>query len=388
MSKTQEKSFDLSVFEKVTANGTTEQRTALACQLAQFTNDPNTPKNERDAIVPAIVALAVDPVLSVRKHLVALLTKTPQLHGDIVFAIAADVEEIALEFLRKTPSLDMWRMQAVLRVGDSARRQVIAMRGDIAIEAVTEITENGTAELNACLLDNACAPISSAHCRRLYVRFADAPTVVDRLLERKDLPLEIRLMHAKRTANRVYHLMAQRGWMAANDAEEVVVSAEEGTLIRLLQQAEEHELDRVIPFMCEKQLLTPSIILRAACTGELPIVERSLAYLASVPAKRMRGLIYGSSTLSLKAVHKKSGLPDGCYPILRAAFDVSRAARKQGQTIAPEDFGSKLIEMLMVGYESIPGFEKTALLQMISNFGDERTKAIAKRLCDNMKRAA
>ncbi len=388
MSKKKQQSLDVTVLNEVVGTGSVEQRTALARQLAELLSDPQTPSEETAAIVPVVVALAVDPVVSVRKHLAGQLVRLGRLHADIVFAIVADVDEVALDFLRKTPSLDTGRMVAVLKAGDFARQEVIAMRGDIGIAAVTEITERGTAELAACLLDNACAPVSSAHCRRLYVRFADEPAVVDRLLERRDLPLEIRLMHAKRTANRVYSLMSQRGWMAANDAEEVVISAEEGTFLRLLEQAEDHELDRVIPFMCEKQFLTPSIILRAACAGELQIVERSLAYLASIPVKRIHGLIYGSSTLSLKAVHKKSGLPPACYTILRAVFDIARDVRRTGKPVPREDFGRTLIETLMVRYDGIPGSEKTMLLGMIARFGDDRTRRIAKRLCENLSRAA
>jgi uncharacterized protein (DUF2336 family) len=388
LSKAHKHDLDLSVFEDVIARGTVEQRAALACQLAALLGDPETPKAELDAVVPCVVSLAVDPVVAVRRGLARALIRIPKLHSDIVFAIAADNDEIALDFLRKTRALDVWRMLAILRVGDFARQEVIAMRGDVAREVVTEIVEAGSAELVACLLDNACAPVSSAHCRRLYARFVDEPQVLDRLLERKDLPLEIRLMHAKRTANRVYQLMAQRGWMAANDAEEVVLSAEENTFLKLLEQAEVHELDRVIPFMCEKQFLTPSIILRAACAGRLEVVERALAYLASVPHKRIHGLIYGSSTLSLKAVHKKTGLPASCYPILRAVFDVARDARNSGEPLEGEAFGRALIEALMVRYEGLLGREKAATLEMIARFGDERSKKIAKRLCDDMRRAA
>ena len=188
MSKKQSLSLDVSVFNEVVSSGTVEQRTALAGQLVELLRDPETPKQEISAIVPVLVSLAVDPVVSIRKYLTAQLVKLRRLPADIIFAVVADLDEIALDFLRKTPALDRASMLAILRAGDFARQQVIAMRGDVCIESVTEISERGSAELAACLLDNACAPVSSAHCRRLYVRFADEPAVVDRLLERRDLP--------------------------------------------------------------------------------------------------------------------------------------------------------------------------------------------------------
>lgn len=376
---------DTRVFDRISQFGTTDQRLSLAGQLAAFVSDPDTPRPERDAVVPAMVTLATDPVVNVRHALANGLARTEPLNSDILFTIAADCDEVACDFLIKTPALDAWHMMAILKVGESSKQAAIATRGDLGEQVVEFIVEQAPAEVAAQLLENPCVAVSPAQCKQLYVRLTDEPVVVDRLLQRDDLPLEIRLMHAKRTSNRVYHLVAQRGWMAANDAEELVIDTEETTFIKILEEASLKELDHLIAFMCDQQLLTPSIVLRAACGGDLELVERALAYLASVPIKRVRALASGRG---LRTLLGKAGMPQTSIMLMRAVFDVAAYARTRNQDLSSEEFGSKVVEFIMTRYETVTSGGKSSMLDMIAKFSTGRTKRIASRVQDDLQRAA
>ena len=377
--------FDTSVFDRVIETGSVEQRQSLAHQLANFFSDMEAPPEERTAVVPSIIRLATDPVQNVRATLAAGLAKAHGLHPDVLFTIVADCDEIALDFLLRTPSLDAWQMMAILKVGETSKQVVIASRGDVSSHAVEHIVEHSAPEVAASLLANPCVAIEVQHMKRLYVRFPDEPCVVDMLLERADLPLEIRIMQAKRTSTRVYHLMARRGWMAANDAEEFVTNTEESTYIKILEDAKIPELDKLIPFMCDQQLLTPSIILRAACAGDLELVERALSYLASVPARRIRSLMSGRGA---RSVLQKAGMPDSAHMLLRAVFDVAEEARSNNNSLSVEQFGCKLIEFLMTRYPDLVSSDKARLLGLLAKFGGERTSRIANKVQEDLSLAA
>ena len=377
--------FDTSVFDRIIESGSVDQRISLAQQLADFIQDPDTPATERNAVVPAMVRLASDPVVAVRRTLATACSRAVKLHADIVFTIAADIDEIALNFLMRTPALDAWHMLAILKVGEPNKQAIVVSRGDLGGPAIEYVVEHSDATVVAHLLDNPCAAIEPRLLKKLYVRLTDEQEVTDRLLEREDLPLEIRLMHAKRTSNRVYHLVAQRGWLPANDAEELVVETEESTYVQILETASLEELDKLIPFMCDQGLLTPSIILRAACGGDLELVERALAYLASVPIKRVRSMASGRG---LKTLLYKAGMPDSCLMLMRAVVDVAAQARAQQDDLSMEQFGCKVIEFLMTRYSELTAADKSELLDMIARLGAERTRRIASRIQNDLKHAA
>jgi uncharacterized protein (DUF2336 family) len=379
---------DVGVLEMVIETGTAEERRKLSLELAELTADENTPEAERAQVVPVILKLVGDADKDVRRSLAEALSATPLAHADIVFSIAADDDDIALPFLAATPSLDGWKMLAIMRVGDLARQAAIAGRADVTAETVADCVH--ARELRTCvaLLDNPAVAFTPAQYQTLYKRFGQAPEMLERLLARADLPLDIRVTQAKRASNRIHQLMAERGWIPANDAAALVVDAEETAVLRILVNASIEEMERVIAFLTSKNMLTPSIILRAACLGEMEVVERSLAHLARMPVGRARQMIYAQGGLSFRSLVSKSGLPTGCTGILRAAADVARDVKEEGLVIDAGAFGRRLIEALMTRYESISTPERTKLLDFIGRLAEDKVRVIAKRLRADLMRAA
>ncbi len=381
-------SLDTTIFDRVINSGNTGARRHLAAQLARLMIDPAAPAAEKKLIVPALLKLAVDPVSDIRRLLAEKLAMVDDLNADLAFAIIADSDDIALPFLAETRALDHWRMLAVVQVGDAARQMVVAQRGDLSAEIVSHIAGHCDESVCALLLDNVSAHLQPDDCRRLYVRFRDCPEIVERLLEWADLPLEVRILQAKRAANRVHTLMAERGWIPANDAEAIVVDAEETTLLKILETAQTLELDRLIPFLCAKQMLTTSIILRAALRGRMAIVERALAYLTSTSLPKLRQKIAGHGIMGLKSVISASGLPASSFWLLRAATDIHVDLSGRQRSLEPEVFARAVVEAVMTRYDVIDAAQKMRLLDMVARLTDERTRALAIKLKSSLAQAA
>ena len=381
------KAFNTSIFDRVLESGTVEEKKNLTEQLGLLACDLSAPALEREAIVPTLQRLAVDPVRDVRVLLAKILVHCEKLHPDVLFSIVADEEDISLPFLAETPSLDRLRTMAILRVGDKARQLVVAARDDLAPDAISYIADQCDSEVCVALLDNDKIEINVKNYRRLYVRFREVPEVTEQLLKRDDLPLEVRILQAKKASANVQRLMAERGWIPANDAEEIIVDAEETTLLRILAGAGEDELDGLIPFLCRKSLLTPSIVLRAACSGDMRVVSRALSYLSSTPLKKVMRAVDEGSTMVLKGIYNRSGLPKNCFHIVRAAVDVSIDMRQLPNGAKRLRFGSAIIECLMTRYNSISVQEKSVLLEIVARMSDDNTRNLARRLAGQLKAA-
>jgi uncharacterized protein (DUF2336 family) len=376
---------DVSIFDGVIEKGGNDARRQLAHQLGMLLANPETPRSERAIVVPSVLKLAVDPVAEVRRALAEGLMRAPNLHPDIFFSVVADQDDIALPFLAATPSLDPWKMITILKVGDVARQVQVALRNDLTVQAIDTICER--CDVTACLalFQNANLSLSDRNCHALYKRFGQVPEIVEFLLARPDLPLDIRITQTKRASNRIHQLMAERGWVAANDAAELVVDAEETAVLKVLVNASVSELKRVIGFLTQKNMLVPSLIVRAACLGEMLIVENAIAHLAGMSEPRTQLLMYRNG---FKSLFTKSGLPETCYWILKAAADVEREVREESIQIGRETFGRRLIEVLMTRYENLGPSECAKNLEFIGRYSEERVRVIARRLKLDMLRAA
>ena len=379
---------DTTIFLDVIENGDAMARTRLALQLAGLMCAEDSSKADVAQVVPVVLKLSVDPEKEVRRTLANGLAGLVNLHADILFSIIADDDDVALPFLAATPALNPWHMLAVLRVGDAARQQTVVLRSDFSSEAMAHVVKSAPLEVCLRLFENPALHLDDRAYHGLYTRFGQIPEMLELLLARPNLPLDIRILQAKRASNRMQQLMAERGWMNDNEACELVADAEETAILRILVEANNDELARAIPFLVSKKMLTPSIILRAAAIGEMKMVQWSLAHLAGVSLARAHDLMLGRGFMGLKSLHGKSGLPQSCYGLLMAACDVMKDAREEGLVLDPESFGRRLIEALMTRYENMQSAERSKNLEFIGRFAEDRVRKIAKRLRADLVRAA
>lgn len=372
----------------VIENGDAMAKARLAVQLGGFLKAEDTSDGDREQVLPIILKLCVDPVRDVRRALVASLLDFAGLHADVVFSIIADEDEIALPFLAATPALNHWHMLAILRVGDERRQQVLVMRSDLSAEALAFAVK--AAPLDVCLtaFTNPVLQFRPEHYQTLYERFSQSAEMVELLLSRPDLPLDLRIVQAKRAASRMRMLMAERGWVAMDDASELVEDAEETAILRILVEARQPELAKAIPFLVSKNMLTPSIIVRSAALGEMRIVQWALAHLSGVNLTRAHDMMFGRSFGGIKSLAAKSGLPSTCIGILQAACDVVKDHQEEDSPLDPESFGRRLIEALMTRYESMSNVDRTRNLELIGRYAEDKVRRIATRLRADMSRAA
>jgi uncharacterized protein (DUF2336 family) len=383
-----ETGLDVTVLEAVLACGQSEARMALARQLASLMGDTTTSVVEREQVLPVLLKLATDTDRKVREVLADELATVENLHQDMIFAMIADEDDIALPFLSATPALNGWHMQAILRVGDDARQRTIARRSDIGAEAVSFIVRAGSAAAAAALLLNEKVKLRGQDLQQLYQRLGNVPDVVERLLARADLPLDIRILQARRAAVRMRQMMAERGWMPANDATDMVADAEDGAVLQVLKQATPADRGAGVQFLAAQNMLTPSLIMRAACLGETEVLAAALGHLSGQTQERVLMVLLTKGGMGVRANLNRSMLPGGCHAIIMAACDVAASAREEDVRLDADNFGRRLLEELMLQFGTLGAREQAKLMDYVGRFADEKVRKIARKLKADVLRAA
>jgi uncharacterized protein (DUF2336 family) len=377
---------DIQVFMDVIACGDADRRTSLALQIAHFLGDPASSPGEREQVLPTARRLAADHDVAVRSAFAGALAELPSLDADLFFTVVSDDEEVALPFLSATPALDPLRMLAVLRAGGEARQAVIAARPGLAPEVIDVITRDLPLAVNALLLENPEAKLGPQHFRALYQRFGAEPDMLDLLLAHPGLPPVIRIVQARRAATGIRALLSERAWVSSVHAAELVVDAEENATLDVLSGASRHDLPGAVAFLIDNDLLTPSLIVHAACQGAMHVVAECLAGLSGLPPRRVEEQMYQPGRF--KALHARCGLPQSCYWTLQAACDVAADESQDGFRLSIEEFGARIIETLLTRYEALPPSEQPRHLGFLGRYGAENTRHLASRLRAGLERAA
>lgn len=377
---------DIQVFMDVIACGDAAKRTSLALQIARFLADPDSPAGEREQALPTARRLAADPDIAVRRAFAEALAAFDALDADLLFTIATDDDEIALPFLARSKALDSLRMLAVLRAGDEARQGVIALRPDLSEETIDAITRELPLAVNALLLENGQAELSAGHYRTLYQRFGTEQEMLDRLLARPGLPPVIRIAQARRAAANLHALVTERSWLASTRAVELVMDAEERATLDILATATSFDLPPAVAFLIDNDLLTPSLVVHAACQGTMAVVAECLSGLSRLPLRKVEEVIYRRG--NYRSLHARASLPQGCYWTLQAACDVAADAREDGLDLSAEEFGARMVEQLLTRYDALPVDEQPRHLDLVGRYGAEATRQLAALIRADLQLAA
>jgi len=339
-------------------------------------------------VAPVLLRIASDDDKAVRRVLAEEFVTSTRINVDLAFSIIADDDDIALPFLAATRSMSAAQFYIIAKVGDEARQKVIVSRADVPAEVAELIVAQGNIEACMALLDNPAVVLEEMDFQVLYKRFGNNQEIVERLLARPNIPADIRITHARRTAARMRQMMAERGWIAANDASELCADAEDNAVMRVLVESDEKARAKALAFMASKNLLTPAFVVRCAALGQMSVVEAALAHLTGFTPQRTAQQMYDRHPASFKALFRRSGLPNSCQGMLRAACDVVIDTREEGLEISSTEFGARVLEALMTRYEAMTPQERAKQIEYLGRFGEEKIRKVAKRLKADLVRAA
>ena len=379
---------DVSILTEVLEMGDVDARMVLARQLSGLLADPDAPRIEKQQVMAVVMKLAVDEDEGVRRVLAEELASLSDLPAELLFAIVADREEISLPFIATTMCMQANHMFAILRVGDDVRQATVARRPDVTSDVAAYIIAHG--KLGGCLalLDNVTVQCSDTDFRLLYERFGNAPEMAERLLAIAVLPSDVRIAQLRRTAGRMRQLMVESAWLPAAHALDVVADAEDSTVLRILVEANENGLDQTVAYLAQHELLTPSLIVRAASRGEIRVIESLFVHLTGFSVAKVRGMMAGQKTSTFLSLFKKSGLPRACLGIVQAACEVNADVRQDGYALDAESFGRRILEALVTRYESLSAPEREKQIEFLGRFGEGKVRRIAQRLKADFARAA
>ena len=374
-------------FDDVLMRGGADARKELARQLASVLAHEGKGSPERQKAVAHLMKLLTDPLCEVRQNVAELLSEVAPLEPDLVFTIIADEDDVALPFIANSTALDLAMMLAILKLGDALRQIQVAARHDLFVECAKQIVSQSDWCVCAALLDNPEFEPSEEDYRILHHRFFDEPRIIDRLLARDDLPLDIRILQAQQTSGRIRSYLQEAAYLKG-DSTRLLVDAEETATLEVLMQAPEGELGKAIAFLLARDLLTPSLLLRAALAGDMRLVEHALSALSGIPLRRLQKLFGQRGHIGSKAIFNRCRLAPDCARLLQASAEANRLRGERGEDLSANAFGVRVIETIITRFSRLALNDKLRLLDLVETLGPERARAMAARLKMNLARAA
>jgi uncharacterized protein (DUF2336 family) len=311
--------------------------------------------------------LARDVEERVRASLSRGLRHSPNLPRDVARKLAEDVESVAFPMLTDSLALTDEDLIEIVRNGSSLKQEAIASRPNLTETVTGALIDHADEPAVIVLMGNNSAAIAEDKFDHALTRFDGSARVKEAMVLREKLPITV----AERLVNMISkalqaHLVEAHA-LAPRTAADIVMKSREQEIIRLSLGASEVELWQMVAQMQRNGRLTPSLILRALCTGDIGFFEVAMAVRGDISIENAQILIHDPSRRGLEALYRKATMPDELYGTIRSAIDTVAEAGFDGEPRDLERFRSRVITRVLTLVETVDPADADYLLDKLSD---------------------
>jgi uncharacterized protein (DUF2336 family) len=331
-----------------------DTRAVTAEKIAKELGSAALTDRERQLAIDIVRAMVRDAEVRVREALSRNLKSSHDIPHDVALLLARDVESVALPVLEFSTVLTDADLVDIVRRSNGAKQVAVARRKTVSAPVVAALIDSKNGEAVATLVSNEGADLSEAALQRVLDSYGSEEAVQGSLVHRRDLPITVseRLV-AIVSENLREYLVTHHELPAAVATDLVLESRERATVSLLPPGAESADVEQLVHQLRVNGRLTPSLILRALCMGDMQLFEASLAALARTSMDNARILIHDGGALGLKSLYMRAGLPERLYPAFRVAVDVWGETDFDGLDRDRERHVCRMIERILTQFEDV-----------------------------------
>ena len=173
------------------------------------------------------------------------------------------------------------------------------------------------------------------------------------MVGRATLPVAVAERLVSLVSDKLKDELVRRHEISPDMATDLVLEGRErATLALISDDADAQKVEDLVREMARNGRLTDSILLRAACTGDLAFVAAGLAVRAKIAFRNADLLVHDDGANGLKSLALKAGMSEHDRIILRAAVDVARTTEMVDAPDARERFAETVLERVLTTFDA------------------------------------
>jgi uncharacterized protein (DUF2336 family) len=286
---------------------------------------------------------------------------------DVARKLATDVEYVALPVLADSLVLTDEDLIEIVRHGSSLKQEAIASRPNLTETVSGAIIDHAGEPAVVVLMGNNSAAIADDKFDHAVTRFADSTRVKEAMVLRDKLPVAVAERLVTMVSKALQAHLVKVHDLAPATAADIVLRSREREIIRLSQGASDTDLRQMIGQMHRNGRLTPSLIMRALCTGDIAFFEAAMAARSDIPVDNAQILIHEASRKGLQALYRRAEMPEALYGAVRAAVDVVDETGFDGEPRDLERFRSRVITRVLTLVDTVDPADADYLLDKLGD---------------------
>ena len=289
----------------------------------------------------------------VRMALSANLKECPFLPHEIALTLANDVETFSKPILAFSPILTDGDLIEIISSQGEEKQKEIASRSSVSPNVSDALIDTRNEVVVSTLVANDRAEISTNSMQRVLDDFESSDLVKSSMVGRSSLPMEVSERLVTMVSNKLQQELIGRHELSSDQISDLILQAREKATLGLLGgDGNKQDARRLIVHLYQNDRLTPTIMLRALCMGDMDFFEGSVAVRSQVPLSNARAILHSRDRTTISSILKKADLPAPLRPAFAAAIAVADDTDYDGGADDQERFRRRMIERIITNFEN------------------------------------
>ncbi len=355
--------------ERLLQDPSDDTRAALANKLGdQFSAGETLSDTERALAEDIVRLMAADASELVRQALAENLKRTRDIPHDVAMTLARDVESVALPMLEFSEILTDEDLIQLLDSAPESKQIAVARRAGLSDAVAQVLVEDSSETVVRTVVENPSAALTETTLSRVVDRFGDSVAVQEPLVHRTQLPVTVAEKLVTRLSAKLQDYLVSHHEVSTDTASELILRARERATVNLVGTETDLEaLEKLARQLRLSGRLSPSLILRAVCMGDLRFVELAFSELTGISLLNVRLLLHDAGPLGYRSLYKKAGLPERLLSIMREALTVALSTDVRGHDYDRDTFSRTVLERVLSVCDDLQAEDADYLLRKLDD---------------------
>ncbi len=351
------------VLSGATPRAKTETATAVAKEFASGTMT----RREREIATRILGLMARDIEVRVRQAVAQHVKSCPYLPEELARTLANDVETVALPIIQYASVLGEADLIAIIESGGVDKQIAVAKRKTVSETVSDALVDAGNAKVVGTLLANHGAAIAERSYGKALDRFPGDIRIQELMIERPTLSLATTERLIACVSIELRERVLARHGFSGELADELIRHGREGALTRsIAADRKDDEVEGLISRLKGKGDLTPTLVLRALCEGDLNLFEAAMAAMADMSVDNARTFLHHRGLGGLRMVFRNTGMPQPMFRPIQLAIEQVGTLRGESPTATAAEISRRIVDRLVIEYEGLPDGGLESLMSELS----------------------
>ncbi len=335
--------------ENLAQDANVENKSNVARKVGAYYSGSSIPPQAAKLAEDIFRIMVHDTEIKVREALSDSLKHCADLPQDVVTAIINDKDSVAVPFLQYYVSLTNEDLIKILNMPGINRQKAVAKRSGLSAEVSQYIAERCPDEVVGELVSNEKADIREKTFDTIVNKYSENDDIKQRLVYRSELPASVvekiidKLSYKLKTYLMLHHNLPK------NLVTELVDEVKEKITLSISEEySSDEQIEDLVHQLYKANRLTPSLVVRAICLGDLKFFEYAIVYLSETPIAEVRKILFNAQAdFMIRNLLRKAFIPKSVFPAIFSALKVIREIRFDCGRSNRKAFGHKVVERIL-----------------------------------------